>query len=137
MTKNQRIIWRLKEQPTAEALQKLVGAGVLKPEEAREILFSLEDVEDRDKKSLEAEIMFLRELVEKLANRNETRIVEVIREVEKPWKRWDWYTPYVTWCRSNSLDANDLSTTESSKISGGSGFMTVNIGGEFSQIKTF
>ena len=78
-----KIVWRLKEQPTAESLQGLVERNILTKEEAREILFSSEEAEDRDKKSLESEIKFLRELVEKLSN-DKSRIVEIIREAEKP-----------------------------------------------------
>ena len=93
MTK--RIIWRLKEQPTSEMLQGLVSSGILTKDEAREILFNLEEQTDRDLESLKSEIKFLRELVEKLANTQ--KVVEIIREIENPYRRYPWYSPYYTW----------------------------------------
>ena len=124
MTKT--IIWRLKEQPSSESLRELVKDGILTKEEAREILFSSQTEEDRDKKSLESEIKFLRELVEKLSNRSSTRIVEVIKEVEVPWRRWDWYRPYQIWCSGTT----DLTTTSEAVV------YTNNMS-NFSDIKTF
>lgn len=96
MTK--KLIWRLREQPTAQSLQGLVDKSILTKDEAREILFSTETEEDRDKKSLESEIKFLRELVEKLSN-DKNRIVEIIRETEKPiYIQQPWWNGYYTWC---------------------------------------
>jgi len=96
MTKKK--IWRLKEQPTAESLRELVKDNILTKDEARAILFSEEEQIDRDKKSLEDEIKFLRGLVEQLSKRDNTRIIETIKEIEKPWRRFDWYRPYYGWC---------------------------------------
>ena len=95
--KKTKIIWRLKEQPTASNLQELVKNGILTKEEAREILFSSETVEERGGDSFKAEIRFLRELVEKLAQ-SRSQVVEVIREIQVPYKRWDWNFPYQLWC---------------------------------------
>jgi len=94
MTK--KLVWRLREQPTTKMLQELVSTAILTKDEAREILFSSETEEDRDKKSLQSEIKFLRELVEKLSKRSE--IVTTIREIEVPYRRYDWYNPYNNWC---------------------------------------
>jgi len=95
MTK--KLVWRLKEQPTSESLQSLVISGLLTKDEAREVLFNSETEEDRDKKSLESEIKFLRELVEKLSKRSQ--IVEVIKEISVPYyQHYPWYEPYQTWC---------------------------------------
>src|SRR3990167_2778707 len=91
-----KLIWRLKELPTPETLEKLVESGILSKDEAREILFSSETEEDRDKKSLESEIKFLRELVEKLAKRSE--ITTTIREVSPHYCHNYWYKPYEVWC---------------------------------------
>src|SRR3990167_8079487 len=108
MTK--KIVWRLKEQPTPGSLGELVKEGLLTKDEAREILFNSETEDERDKKSLESEIKFLRELVEKLSNNNNSKIVEIIREVEIPWRKYDWYKPYVIWSTGNSITYS--STTE-------------------------
>jgi len=125
-----KLIWRLKEQPTSESLQGLVNHGILTKEEAREILFSSETEEDRDKKGLESEIKFLRELVEKLS-KSRSEIVTTIREVQVPYRRWGWYYPYNVWC------GNEYTTD------GGSGTLTCDTSygtmatSNFSDIKTF
>jgi len=95
--KNTKLVWRLSKLPTPEELGQLVKDKIITQEEAREVLFSSEEVEDRDKKSLKSEIKFLRELVEKLSNNNRSRVVEIIREVEVPYKKYLWYEPYDTW----------------------------------------
>lgn len=102
MTKKQKIVWRLGKLPTTEELRELVKDKILTNEEAREILFSTETEDERDEKSWKAEIKFLRELVDKLSNQDRTRIVEVIREVERPYVRWSWYNPYSNWCSASS-----------------------------------
>ena len=78
--------WRLSKLPTVEELLQLVKDKVITQEEAKEILFSSETQEDRDKDSLKEEIKFLKQVVENLSRNNSARIVEVIREVEKPWR---------------------------------------------------
>jgi hypothetical protein len=97
MTK--KIMWRLKEVPTSESLRELVKDGILNKDEAREILFSQEEQTDRTKESLEQEIKFLRELIDKLSTRQ--KVVEIIREVEKPYRIYPWYSPYATWTTEN------------------------------------
>ena len=105
MTK--RIIWRLKEQPTSEMLRGLAKDNILTKDEAREILFNLEEQTDKDIESLKSEIKFLRELVEKLANSQ--KVVEIIREIEKPWKSYRWWQPYWAW--SNAIIDRGYSTS--------------------------
>lgn len=104
-----KIVWRLKEQPSSESLRELVKDGILTKEEAREILFSSETEENRDKKSLESEIKFLRELVDKLSS-GRTQILETIREVESPWRKYPWYNPYITWCQNTASNFSDIKT---------------------------
>jgi hypothetical protein len=140
MTK--RIVWRLPSRPTSEEVRGLLKDGILSKDEAREILFNLEDSEERDKKSLEAEIKFLRELVTNLSSRQ--TIVETIREVHKPYQNYPWYQPYQTWCSSGStltsgsntasaMYLNTATATGSSTIS-----FTGNVADEpFSGVKTF
>ena len=122
--KNEKIVWRLKEQPTVENLRELVKNGILSKDEAREILFSSETEEARDKKSLEGEIKFLRELVEKLAKRSD--IITTIREIEVPYRRWDWHRSYSTWCGGTTY-----TTTENNPST------TLSTISDFSDIKTF
>ena len=100
MTK--KMIWRLKEQPTPKSLLELVASKILTNDEARQILFSLQEDSERDNESLKSEIKFLRELVQKLSNGNNPIIVERIREIEMPYyKKWDWYPQYQTWCQAD------------------------------------
>lgn len=96
MTK--KIIWRLKETPTSEHLRELVKDGILSKDEAREILFSEVEPSERSVESLKEEIKFLRDLVMKLSHSNNTTIIETIREVQKPYIRWEWWHPYQYWC---------------------------------------
>ena len=106
-----KIVWRLKESPSTDKLSQLVKDGILTKDEAREILFSSEEQTERDVKSLEAEIKFLRELVDKLAKRSEImREIEVIRPI---YIREPWIKPYITWCGNSTitLDSGNLTGT--------------------------
>lgn len=142
MTK--KLLWRLKSLPTTDELRDLVKDGILTKEEAREVLFSQEDEKERDVKSLETEIKFLREVVAKLSQ-NSTQIVETIEKVYVPYKRYPWYEPYQMWCGVGT------STGFASTITGGNVLSAMTAGGtssfttnasntipkSFDQIKTF
>jgi hypothetical protein len=128
MTK--KLIWRLKEQPSTESLRELVKDKILTNDEAREILFSSQEETERDVKSLEAEIKFLRELVEKLSQ-NRSQIVEVIKEVRTPYYQYQWYQPYTTWCGSGTLYCTN--TTSNAMV----GTATSNSNCSFTSINTF
>lgn len=107
MTKKTNLKWRLSKLPTPDELRELVKDKIVTQEEAREILFSQEEVEERDKESLEAEIKFLRETIQQLASRD--KIVETIRIIEKPYKTFEWYKPYAYWSQAVPLTgANGL-----------------------------
>lgn len=99
MTK--KIIWRLANRPTPDEIIALQSSGLLTKEEAREILFNEQEDTARDAKSLESEIKFLRELVERLS-KNKSNIIETIRYIEKPYYGQRWYAPYATWCSSGT-----------------------------------
>lgn len=107
MTK--KIKWRLSNLPTVDELLSLVNAKLITQDEAKEILFTQEDVEDRDKKSLESEIKFLKELVEKLSDNK--RIIETIRVVEKHYNHYPWYQPYNYWTNAGSTGVVGSVTT--------------------------
>ena len=136
-----KINWRLKGLPTTDELRELVKDQILTKEEAREILFSQEDEEERDKKSLETEIRFLRDLVTKLST-NRTQIVETIKEVYVPYKRYPWYQPYEIWATGGVITttAGGTGTMYLSTDNSNSTF-TASAGnaslGDFSTIKTF
>ena len=125
-----KLVWRLKEQPTTEKLRDLVSNEILSKEEAREILFSTETEVDRDKNSLESEVKFLRDLVEKLS-KNRTNIIETIRTVEIPYYiQQPWYQPYQIWCGASS-------GTSVTNFSGNSTTGGTTTAGNFTEIQTF
>ena len=168
--------WRLGKLPTPDEVLKLVNDKLITKEEARDILFSetenhkceidgtewvgdikqcptcqdKAETDKRSKESLEDEIKFLRELVQKLSNNNSSRIVEVIREVHKPYATWDWYRPYQVWCSSSGITGGGGTTTTYAsalnnavntayQTSGGTGLQASSGTGitNFSSIKTF
>lgn len=94
-----KIKWRLANRPTPDEITLLFGQGLLTKEEAREILFSLETDEDRDKSGLQEEIKFLRELVKGMAD-NRSQIVTTIREVQKPYLQYPWWQQYQVYCNA-------------------------------------
>lgn len=134
MTK--KLTWRLSKLPTPDELRELVKDKIVTQDEARDILFNQEETEERDEASLKSEIKFLRELIDKLASKNQTKIVETIREIEKPYYKWHWYQPYQNWgdsivlCSQTTTSSNDALTYLTS-ASGTGNFIG------FSQIKTF
>lgn len=102
--------WRLSALPTPQEIADLVASDILTKEEAREILISQETEEDRDKKSLQAEIKFLRELVQKLSDNRKPEIIRQIEVIEKPYFKNPWFEPYRFYCgiesSSNGIDTS-------------------------------
>lgn len=115
MTKK-KLTWRLGKLPTPEEVRGLVQDKLLTQEEAREILFKEESDEERDKKSFESEIQFLRELVERLS-KDRIQVIEKIREVQIPYVRYPWYQPYQTWCGSVNGASNTLYSSGTTSLS--------------------
>lgn len=115
-----KIKWRLKERPTPDEVSMLFTQGLLTKEEAREILFSLENDEERDKESLKEEIKFLRELVQTLSTK--TQIIQQIEYVQKPYYQYDWYKPYLVYCNNTLLSSTAGSNTMT--LTGGTGMST-------------
>ena len=104
MTKTNFMRWKLPQLPTAEGISHLVEQKVITAEEAREILFNLEKKSDSDEENLKGEIKFLRELIQRLSTNN--TIIETIRCIEKPYKEYPWYDPYITWCSAGTVTYN-------------------------------
>lgn len=135
MTNITKLIWRLKEQPTTESLRELVKDKILSNEEARQILFSQEREEEVGKKSLEQEIKFLREIVDKLSQSRD-RTIEIVKEVYRPYSQQPWSQPYFTWCNPGQYaNAGTISFDTSGNNQLNAGMLTVN--SNFSDIKTF
>lgn len=131
MTKKEILKWRLSKLPSSEEVLALVKDGVITKDEAREILFSTELPEERDEKSLKAEIKFLREVIERLSNNQQTRVIEVVREAWKPYYQQPWCQPYVIYCSSGGGSIMTASTASAA------GQITASNNLGFSNIKTF
>lgn len=141
-----KIKWRLNKLPSVEEITLLLSQKVLTNEEAREILFSLENDEDRDKKSLQEEIKFLRELVQRLSS-TPAQIIQTIKYVEKPYTTSPWLQPYVTWASNTDeqIMSSNFSTSNSlnvGSLSAGTGSLTYSTADlqpvdPFTDIKTF
>lgn len=140
--------WRLSSLPTPDEVRELVKDKLITKDEAREILFSqVDEVQERDKKSLESEVKFLRSIIEKLAP-NTSKIIETIRIVEKPYVNTPWYQSYQIYCSNagnlttqgvaNGLNGTLTTSAGSANTAYMSGQNTTLSGGTgFSNIKTF
>lgn len=140
--------WRLGKLPLPEEVTLLLKEGVLTKEEAREILFSLETEEDRDKKSLQEEIRFLRQLVQSMAQTS-SKIVEHIKYVETPYRSYPWYQQYGVYCSSvndqsqmqnnlaYSLNSDQPSLATMSYNSTNGATITGNHYPDFTEVQTF
>lgn len=134
-----KLTWRLGKLPTPDEVRELVKDKIITQDEARGILFSHESETERDEKSLEAEIKFLRELVQKLSN-SKTTIVETIREVEVPYKRYNWYEPYKWYCDGSNImlcQTNAINSTTGTAVLYTASSDSVNTADDFTKIKTF
>lgn len=151
MTKKTNLKWRLGKLPSVDEVLSLMDKNLITKEEAKEILFNSETQVERDKESLESEIKFLRELVEKLS-KGRTEIIEKIRYIEKPYYYNPWWRQYDVWCGGSTLTTTGgVGTTDGSTYlcsSGGDTTLTgglisgqtsatLNSTGDFSSIKTF
>ncbi len=139
MTKKETLKWRLSKLPSSDEVLALIKDGVITKEEGKEILFTTEREEERDEASLKAEIKFLRELVEKLSNRQTDRVVEVIREIKVPYTRYPWYQPYAVWCSTDNKAYAVNGTSSVNLLASASGTTDLSnaVNCSFSSIKSF
>ena len=80
-----KLTWKFKELPTASEVAQLVETGVIKPEEARDILFKEEVKQSDEVEALKEMVNTLQEMVKDLLARpNVTQIVPFTRVVEVP-----------------------------------------------------
>jgi len=130
MTKKKKLIWRLGKLPSSQELIALVINKIITQEEAKEILFNYsgEKEDTQNSEELKSEIQFLRELVEKLST-GKSSVVEVVRQVYKPYWDYKWYKPYEIWCSATD------GITSRTYIDGITTLSTDS--GQFSSIKTF
>jgi len=110
MTKNT-LKWRLSKLPTPGEIRELVKDKIITQEEARDILFKkgeeVDKVETDEMSALREEIKFLKGLVDRLAQKDYTRLVEVIKRVEVPVIR-PWYKPYEVWISATDQTMDSL-----------------------------
>ena len=93
--------WRLSKLPTPSELVELVNNKLVTQEEAKEILFTQETEEEENVDGLKAEIKFLRQLVDKLSDKQ--TIINTVHETIPSYKNWDWYRPYEVWCANGTV----------------------------------
>lgn len=99
--------WRLQERPTADNVTKLVTAGIISAEQARQIILDEVDIDPVTLEDLQTEVKLLRKMVLELSNNKTAPIIHIIeKEVERmPYKKEPyWFTDYTMWCSTNSGD---------------------------------
>ncbi len=87
-----KLVWKMKELPTAESVASLVETEVITPEEARSILFKEEVKKSDEVEALQEMVKTLSEMVKELMNRSQsmtlvpyTKVVTVPRRYEPYW----------------------------------------------------
>ena len=84
--------WRLSKLPTVEELTSLEEKKILTKEEVKKILFNNETVEERDVESYKSEIKLLREVIDKLSDRQS--VANVLIEYIPKYVTQPFYQPY-------------------------------------------
>ena len=138
--------WRLTKLPTPEEVLKLLNEKLITKEEAKDILFTQEEINKCDidgtewvgditkcptcqekednstvkVEDLKAEIKFLREMVDKLAENKSGGIITVVREISPFYNHWQWFHPYAVYCgtTAGTLTTSGTSGTNYLTISG-------------------
>ncbi len=105
MTK--KLKWRLSKLPTSEEVISLLKEKLITQEEAKDILFETTETEQRDTKSLEKEIDFLKSVIEKLSTRDQ--IVQITREILPIYIKQPFYQPYYYWSNGGSFVGGSVS----------------------------
>ena len=107
--------WRLSKLPTVEELTSLEEKKILTKEEVKKILFNNETVEERDVESYKQEIKLLREVIDKLADKE--KVATVITQYIPQYITQPFYQPYYYWANPNYT----VTCASSSQIGGASG----------------
>lgn len=103
---NKSLVWRLQNKLTLEDIEKMLSLKIIDEKEAKELTFNTAD--DNEKvKSLEEQVKFLKELVEKLSNNNYPQL----------WTYYSSYTPRYNWSVGTLLNHNIVSTLNSYQYS--------------------
>lgn len=109
-----KLVWKLKELPTAEAIADLVDTKVITPEEARDILFKEEAKQSDEVEALKEMVKTLQEMVHDLLSRqNNITLVPYTKVVEVPIKTtpyWDRYWTCTGTTTSSSGNTDGFTT---------------------------
>ena len=92
--------WRLTKLPTVEELTLLVEKNIVTKEEAKKVLFNNET--ERDIESYKQEIKFLKEVIDKLGDRE--KIVTVVEKYIQPYLTQPFYQPYYFYVTSGTTN---------------------------------
>jgi len=99
------LVWRLGSKlPTVDEVLKLIDQKIITNDEAKGIFFNDKTDEDRDKDSLKSEIKFLREVVDKLADKATQKTV--VYETIQRYSPAVYYGPYATWGNGGILSTS-------------------------------
>lgn len=98
-----KLVWKMKELPTADSIGKLVDTKVITPEEARSILFKEEVQESDEVVALKEMVNTLQEMVKDLISRQSIQYVPYTKVVEVP-RRYNPYWEKYWMSSSSSLD---------------------------------
>jgi len=135
-----KLSWRLSKLPSVEELLSLVEKKLITQYEAKEILFNTTDEDEPKVTELQAEIKFLRDLVETLSKGKREIIVKQIEIIKEPYKVEPWYQPYKVWMTTNTDDQlNYVDGATSINTANAMSMTTTNDTNlaDFSDIKTF
>jgi hypothetical protein len=132
MKNEQKLVWRLKDKPTAADIADLVEQGIIDTQAAQGLIFG-DPSENRDSKKIEAleeEVKFLRKLCDTLASKANNGWGTIVREYHDYHPHYPiWYekykpiigtTPYVTWGASTGTTlttGGTLTTTNANLVS--------------------
>jgi hypothetical protein len=123
-----KLVWRLKTTPTVDEVQSLLEKDVITKEEAREILFNVEQEEATDTTSLQdlkKEIEFMRGMMLQIMNNGSTRTV--IEYVHKyPQNQFEWIRPY--YILANNLPKTGFINTVNLSSGTGTAIASANTG---------
>ena len=129
MTKE--LIWRLGKLPTPQEVSTLINDKVITKDEARDILFRTEEVEEEKPEDLKAQVKFLKEVIEKLSNKDYTRVKEIIVEYKPSYSGVYWYGPYNGWATTCQGASGLVITGGNSTTTGVSTYATVTSNGNW------
>lgn len=118
MTKNEKtqeekkLVWKMKELPSADSIGNLVDTKVITPEEARAILFKEETKQSDEVEALKEMVKTLQEVVKDLQERaRNVQLVPYTKIVEIPVRRTPYWDKY--WFDGSGINMMSATTVSS------------------------